>query len=302
MSEEKRAVIIASWTAIILILIKWFIGIITWSMAIITSALDSILDFFVSTMNFLAIRKSEQPMDDNHHYWHGKIEWFWAMFEWFVIMFSGICVIYFSIQKIIKHETLNCSYLSIGIMMISILITWLLVIYLNRVSKKTWSLILKADSLHYKSDLYTNSWIIVSLIIIKIFNLPLIDPIISILIAFYIIYWSIGILLEGFKMLMDYKIEDEYIEYVIKVIKEFSEVESYHFLRTRKSWKNNFIEFHIVFKDSQISLRDAHIIWDKIELKIIDKVPCATVTIHLDYFDDSEEINNPKIKELHNLC
>jgi len=299
MSEEKKAVAIASGTAIILILIKWFIWIMTWSMAIITSALDSILDFFVSTMNYLAIWKSEKPMDDNHHYGHGKIEWFWAMLEGFVIFFSWLCVIYFSIQKIIKHEILNCSYLSIWIMTISIWITWLLVVYLNKVAKKTWSLILKADSLHYKSDLYTNAGIILSLIIIKFLNLPIIDPIISILIAFYIIYGSFEILSEWFKMLMDYKIEDEYIDFTIKTINEFKEVESYHFLRTRKSWKHNFIEFHIVFKDSQISLKTAHIISDRIELKIIDFVPCATVTIHLDYFDDSEEMNNPKFKELH---
>lgn len=298
MSEEKRAVIVASITAIVLIIIKWSIGFLTWSMAIITSALDSTLDFFVSMMNFFAIRKSEEPMDEDHNYWHGKIEWFWAIFEWCVIITSWLLVIYFSIQKILHKETLNCSYISIGIMIISILITWSLVIYLNKISKKTWSLILKADSMHYKSDLYTNAWIIISLIIIKIFNLPIIDPIVSIIIALYIIYWSLEILMEWFKMLMDYKIDDEYIEFIINTIATFEEVESHHFLRTRKSWKNNFIEFHIVFKDSEILLKRAHIISDKIELLILNEVPCSNVIIHLDYFDDSDAVNNPKLKAM----
>lgn len=301
MSQEKKAVIIASITAIILIIIKWSIGILTWSMAIITSALDSTLDFFVSTTNFLAIRKSEEPMDDDHHYWHWKIEGFWAIFEWFIIIISWILVIYFSIQKIINKEVLDCSYISIWIMIVSIIITYLLVRYLNKAAKQTWSLILKADSLHYKSDLLTNAWIIISLIIIKVFQLPIIDPIVSIIIALYIIYWSLEILIEWYKMLMDYKIDDEYIDFVIKTINEFEEIESYHFLRTRKSWKFNFIEFHVVFKNDNILLKEAHTISDKIELKILNNIPCSNVIIHLDYFDDSEAVNNPKLKAMNCL-
>lgn len=298
MSEEKKAVVIASITAIVLIIIKWSVWFLTWSMAIITSALDSTLDFFVSITNFFAIKKSEKPMDEDHNYWHGKVEWFWAIFEWCVIIISWLSVIYFSIMKILNQETLICSYWSIIIMIISIIITFSLVIYLKKIYKKTWSLIIKADSLHYKSDLYTNAWIILSLIIIKFFNVPIIDPIISILIALYIIYWSIEILMEWAKMLMDYKIDDVYIDLIKKTINSFDEIESYHFLRTRKSWKYNFIEFHIVFKNSQILLKDAHNISDKIELILLNWIPCSNIIIHLDYFDDSEAINNPKLKAI----
>ena len=298
MSEEKKAVVIASFTAIILIIIKTSVWIMSWSMAIITSAVDSAMDFFVSLMNYLAIRKSEEPHDEDHNYWHGKIEWFWAIFEWFIIFVSWIIVIYFSIQKIVHNEILKSATESIIIMIISIIITWTLVKYLSKVSKKTWSLVLKADSLHYKSDLYTNAWIIISLIILKIFNLPIIDPIISILIAFYIMYWSTEILKEWYKMLMDHKIDDEHIDFIKNTIKSFTDIDSYHFLKTRKSWKNNFIEFHIVFKDKNISLKSAHIIWDEVELKILNNIPYSHTIIHLDYFDDSKIPSNPKVIDI----
>lgn len=295
MSQEKKAVIIASITAIILIIIKGTAWILTWSMAIITSAIDSAMDFFVSLMNFLAIRKSEEPHDEDHNYWHWKIEWFWAIFEGLVIFLSWIAVIYFSIQKIINHEYIHGNYESILVMIISILITFALVIYLSKISKLTWSLVLKADSLHYKSDLYTNLWIIISLIILKVFNLPIIDPIISIIIALYIMYWSLEILQEWYKMLMDHAIDEEYVEFIKNTINSFKEISSYHFLKTRQSGKNNFIEFHIVFWDPNILLKLAHIIGDKIELKIMEQIPNAHIIIHLDYFDDSSEINNPKV-------
>lgn len=298
MSEEKRAIIIASLTAIILIIIKWFAWIITWSMAIITSAIDSTLDFFVSLANFFAIRKSEEPDDECHNYWHGKIEWFWAIFEWIIIFISWIFVIYFSSLKIVNKEFITKTNESLFVMLIAIIITFTLVIYLSKKSKQTWSLILKADSLHYKSDLMTNGWIIIALILIKIFSLPIIDPIISIIIAFYIMYWSFKIVKEGYDMLMDHAINDEYIDIIKKTINDFKDIESYHFLKTRQSGKKNFIEFHVVFKDSNISLKKAHTISDEIEKILIYNIPNSEVMIHLDYYDDSSFLENPKLKNL----
>jgi len=96
---------------------------------------------------------------------------------------------------------------------------------------------------------------------------------------------------------MDHKIDDEYVDFIKETISTFKEVSSYHFLKTRQSGKNNFIEFHIVFGDPEISLKLAHIIGDKIELKIIEFVPHAHVMIHLDYFDDSHNKGNPKVIE-----
>lgn len=296
MSKEKKAVMVASFTAILLIIIKGIAWIFTWSMAIITSAIDSSLDFWVSLMNYFAIKKSEEKEDEHHNYWHWKIEWFWAIFEGMIIFISWILVIYFSIEKIIKKDLLTKTDESIVIMLVSIILTYLLVTYLDKIAKQTNSLILKADSLHYRSDLITNSWIIISLILIKIFSLPIIDPIISILIAIYIMYWSIWIINEWYKMLMDHKIDDEYLEIIKNTILNEEEIESYHMLKTRQSWKKNIIEFHIVFKDTDISLKRAHTISDAIENTIIENIPHSIVMIHLDYFDDSQYISNPKIK------
>ncbi|MDD2486979.1 MAG: cation diffusion facilitator family transporter [Candidatus Gracilibacteria bacterium] len=297
MSPEKKAVITASLTAIFLIILKTFAGLITGSMAILTSAIDSTLDFFVSLMNLFAIRKSEQPHDEDHNYGHGKIEGFGAIFEGLIIFISGLSVIYFSVEKILKNEILKKTDESIYVMVIAVVVTFFLVRYLSKIAKDTGSLVIKSDALHYKTDLYTNFGIILSLIMIKLFNLPMIDPVISILIAFYIMYGSIGVIKEGYNMLMDKSIEKEYVDFVKKIVLDHPEIDSFHFLKTRKSGKNNFVEFHIVFKDINISLKDAHDISDGIETDIICEIPNSTVTIHLDYFDDSNSKINPKNKK-----
>ncbi|MCK9272476.1 cation diffusion facilitator family transporter [Candidatus Gracilibacteria bacterium] len=296
-SPEKKAVVVASLTAVLLIIIKGVFGVLTGSMAILTSAIDSTLDFFVSLMNFFAIRKSEQPIDEQYNYGHGKIEGFGALIEGLIIFISGITVIYFSFFKILHNEFLQKTSESIYVMIISIIITFLLVNYLSNIAQKTQSLIIKSDLLHYKTDLFTNFGIIIALVFIKIFNFPVIDPVISIAIAFYIIYGSIEILKDGFEMLMDKKISDEHLDFIKEIIKKHPELTGFHFLKTRKSGKRNFIEFHIVFRDDNISLREAHTISDELEASIIEEIPHATVMIHLDYFDDSHDINNPKLRE-----
>lgn len=289
MSPEKKAIILASCTAIFLIVLKSVAWIFTGSMTILTSAIDSTLDFFVSLMNFFAIKKSEEPIDEDHNYWHWKIEWFWALFEWLIIFLSWISVIYLSIGKLLKNDIIKKTDESIYIMLIAILATFSLVLFLKKIASQTWSLIIKSDLLHYKTDLYINIWVVISLIIIKIFKFPIIDPIISIIIAFYIMYWSFDILKEWYHMLMDRSLESDIVDFIQNTVLSHDEINDFHFLRTRKSWKNSFIEFHIVFNNINILLKDAHDISDFIEAKIMQKIPNSTVTIHLDYFDDSNK-------------
>jgi ferrous-iron efflux pump FieF len=96
-------------------------------------------------------------------------------------------------------------------------------------------------------------------------------------------------------MLMDVRIDPMHIRFVKNIILDQKEIKDYHFLKTRKSGKNNFIEFHIVFHNTKISLKKAHEVSDKIESKIIAEIPNSTVVIHLDYYDDSKEVKKRKI-------
>lgn len=287
MSKEKKAIMIASATAFILAITKFTTWIISWSMVVISSAMDSLLDFFVSVVNFLAIKKSEKWEDDNYHYWHGKIEGLWALFEWTIITISWILIIYFAIQKIINNEAIDKLDASIYIILFSIILTSFLVFYLSKVSKQTNNLIIKSDTLHYKTDLYTNFWVIVSLIIIKLTWLYIIDWIVSIFIAIYIMIAAFWIIKDAYYMLMDRSLDEKLIEKIKEIILNTdNQVTSYHFLKTRASWKYKFVEFHLVL-NKDISLLDAHKVSDKIECKLRREIENAKVTIHLDPVDDS---------------
>lgn len=294
MTQEKKAIVFANIAAIILIIIKTVAWIMTWSMAVLSSAVDSLLDFIVSSVNLYILKRSSSPNDENYNYWHGKIEWFGAIFEWFVVMASWLVVIYLAVQKILHNEWISQIDISIIIMLISILITWALVYYLHITAKKTKSLVVKADLLHYKSDLFTNLWIIFSLGVIYFTWWQIIDSVVSIVIASYILFSSFEIIKEWFYMLMDKSFEDkDVLKQIEEIIMNTSpEVTWFHHLKTRKSWKDVFIEFHLVMTPD-IKLVDAHQISDLIEIKIRRlAINNSRILIHLDPYDDSQsELN-----------
>lgn len=288
--QIKRAIIMANTTAITLVIIKTSVWLISWSLALLSSALDSCLDFMVSLFNLYVIKTSHDKNTANYNYWKWKIQWIWAVVEWVIVWGSWISLIVLAINKILDKGGIDNLNESIYVMIVSVLLTWILVTYLSRVAKKTKNLTIKADMLHYQTDLFTNIWIILSLWLIKLTWFIIIDSIVAIIIWIYIITSSKEIITEWVQMLMDKKLDQWILDCVVDIILNTDKrVSSYHLLNSRKSWDDVFIDVHVVF-DKQISLYDAHHIWDKIEYKIREVVENSKVLIHLDPYDDSNDI------------
>lgn len=293
MTLQKKATVVASATAFFLIIIKLTVGIMTGTVVIIASAIDSALDFLISLFNSYAVTKSQKPVDADYNYGRGKIEGLASILEGAVITISGLFIIYQALQKFISGEPTAQLGLSLAVMGVSVLTTGSLVFFLTYVYKQTKSLIIKSDALHYKSDLYTNLGIIASLCLIYFTNWYFIDPLVSIVIAIYIIVSAIGIIKEGTEMLLDKALEPEMVEQIKQILDSHINADdciasSYHFLKTRKSGNVNFVDVHVVFND-KVMLKDSHELSDHIEARImsIDKDSAWVINIHQDPYDDS---------------
>lgn len=288
MNLEKLSTVVSSLLAFTLIVIKISVGIFSWSIAVLASAIDSLLDFFVSLFNFFAIKNSQKPADDLFNYGRWKIESLASFLEGLIISISWVYIIYESIFKFYNWEKIWFIMPAIYVMIVSIFLTLGLVLFLNYSFKKTKNLVIEADSLHYKTDLYTNLWVLFSLIFITFTDLYFIDSLVWILIWIYIIYSAYHILKKWFLMILDISLWEEIVSKIKEIILSQDEVSSFHFLKTRNSWEKNFVQAHIVFKNSHISLFDAHNISDKIECRIvwIDNSKKWFIDFHLDPFDD----------------
>jgi cation diffusion facilitator family transporter len=295
MTLQKKATVVSSITAFMLIIIKLIVGFMTGTVVIIASAMDSALDFIVSLFNSFAVSKSQEPMDAQYNYGRGKIEGIASMFEGVIIILSGLFIIYSALQKLIHQEPTEQIGASLGVMIISMVMTAALVSYLTFVYKKTNSLIIKSDALHYKTDLYVNLGIIVALVLIYFTKLYFIDPLVSIAIAVYIIYSAIDVVRDGLNMLLDRALEYEMVESIKEIIQSHVDsseciISGFHWLKTRQSGNVNFVDVHLVFND-RVLLKDSHTLADYIEdrIKELDSNAKWVINIHQDPYDDGLE-------------
>ena len=287
-TAEKKATLVSSSVAAMLVLIKAVVGLLSGSVAVLASAIDSALDLAVSAFNYYAISRSEKPASERFNYGLGKIEGLAATIEGTIIIMSGLYILYKAIAKAMLGGDTTHLELSMGVMLVSLVATTLLVIYLNRTARATNNLVVKADALHYKTDLFANVGILVSLVLVKLTGHHLIDALVGGIIAIYIIYSAYEILREGVLNLLDVALEENMVDQIKSIINTEKEVSSYHFLRTRKAGSNHFVEAHLVFQRG-ILLDTAHDAADHIESEImkLEKRANWVFNLHLDPVDDS---------------
>jgi ferrous-iron efflux pump FieF len=289
MRLEKKATVVSTTVAGILVIIKMTVGIFSGSIAVLASAIDSLLDLTVSLFNYFALHNAEKDPDDKFHYGRSKIEPLAAVIEGTIISLSALFILYEALGKIAHQREMQHIQESVVVMIISFIITALLVGFLTYVAKKTNNMVIKADALHYKTDLFSNGAILMALALISYTGEQLIDPILGVAIAIYMIYSAFPIIKEGVLMLLDAALPEEDLQSIQKIIENEPVVSAYHDLKTRESGSHVFISVHAVFNVS-ISLYDAHLISDRIEDKIrklfTDKK--THILIHMDPYDDSE--------------
>ena len=187
-SPQKKATIVSTSVATLLVFVKLIIGLASGSVAVLASAIDSLLDMAVSIFNFLVMNKPEGHPDEVYQYGKGKIQAIAAVMEGTVITISGVYIIYMAIKKLNQGSETTLLMPSIFAMIFSIVATYFLVRYLVRVAKETNSIVIKADALHYKTDLWSNAAVLVALGLVWLTELHSIDAIFGLGIGIYIIY------------------------------------------------------------------------------------------------------------------
>lgn len=292
MSPQKRATLLSSSVATLLVLVKLLIGVASGSVAVLASAIDSLLDTLVSILNFFAIKKAEEYPDDEYQYGKAKIQAIAAVIEGTVITVSGLYIIYEAIKKFNTSSVTTMLTPAIGVMIFSIIVTYFLVNYLLRVAEETDNLVIKADALHYKTDLWSNAAVLLALGLVYFTGLDMIDALFGLGIGLFIIYSAYEIIQEGVEILLDRALDGEMVANIGEIISQHPEVTSYHWLKTRTDGTANFVEFHMVLRPNMLLL-EAHRIADEIEDKIflLNKKKKWIITPHFDPYDD-EHIND----------
>jgi len=267
--------------ASVLILAKLVAWLATDSVSMLSTLLDSVLDVAASLVNLFAVRHALTPADREHRFGHGKAEPLAALGQSAFVAGSAVLLIVEVVRRFWRPQAVENGEIGILVMMGSIAVTAVLVFFQRHVVRKTGSLAISADRLHYLGDVLVNSAVIVALALTELLGWKWLDPAFGALIAAYILYTAWSIARSSFDMLMDRELPEEERQRIRSIATAHPQVRALHELRTRASGPSIFIQFHLEMA-GEMSLYEAHRIADQVENQILAAYPGAEVIIHED--------------------
>ncbi|MHC1578985.1 MAG: cation diffusion facilitator family transporter [Dehalococcoidia bacterium] len=265
-----------------LIIFKVVVSWLTGSISILAQAADSLFDLFAGVITFFAIRIAAKPADAEHPYGHGKVEDIAGVAQAILIFVAGGLVIYSATMRITEGSSIviEPAEAGVAVMALSIVVSIFLSRHLLSVSRTTGSVALEANARHIATDIYSASAVLVGLAIVRFTGLNIIDSVIAIGVAVYILKVAVDTIRRPISGLLDERLPLSQQRVIEGVLGEHSqEVFGFHALRTRRAGSQIYIDLHLVMA-RDISLEQAHQICDRIEGEIQSVLHGASVTIH----------------------
>lgn len=274
-------------TALVLIAAKLAAWLWTGSVSILASLVDSLMDSIASAINLVAVRYSLVPADSEHRFGHGKAEPLAGLAQAGFICGSAVFLVLHAIDRLRFPHPLRDVGIGVAVMLFSIVVTAGLLTLQRRVIKKTQSTAIRADALHYATDLLTNLAVLAGLLLAS-HGWRWADSVFAMGVAAYIGYSAARIGYEAFQQLMDHELPHDVQEQIVAIAQQSPAVRGVHDLRTRRSGPLRFVQLHLELDDA-LPLIQAHAIADQVEERILELLPDAEVIIHQDPATLTEE-------------
>ena len=287
--KEKRAAALSSVIAAIgLTTFKLIVGLLTNSLGILAEAAHSALDLVAAAMTYFAVRVSDKPADKEHPFGHGKIENLSALFETVLLLATSAWIIYEAVQRLffvsIKVEASIWSFIVMGT---SIVIDFTRSRLLSRAAIKYKSQALEADALHFSTDIWSSSVVILGLIGLSIASripgldwMHKADSVAALVVAVIVIYISAELGWRTISALLD-TAPRGLAEKIERVAASIPGVVDAHAIRIRPSGAHTFIDMHVTM-DGSVTLKEAHAATELIEDAILKEISPADVTVHVE--------------------
>lgn len=284
---KRLAAVAAVTVAGVLIAAKTGAWLATGSVSLLSTLIDSMLDLAASLVNLFAIRHALQPADREHRFGHGKAEPLAGLAQAAFVSGSAAFLLFEAFQRLIHPVSIGNTKFGIAVMVFSIVLTLGLVAFQRFVVRRTGSVAISADSLHYSADLMVNASVVVALLLTVNLGWSAADPLFAIGIALLILRGAWSIFQSSLNLLMDRELPEEERQRIREIATAHAGVISLHDLRTRSSGTKIFIQFHLEM-DGSLTLLEAHEIADDVMDDIENAFPDAEVLIHEDPFGVKE--------------
>ena len=279
-SEKLRVAGVSVLAAIFLTGIKLVVGIVTGSLGLLSEALHSGLDMVAAVITFFSVRMSDNPPDKKHNFGHGKIENFSAFLETILLLITCTWIIYEALHRLITGETnIKVNAWSYIVVITSIVVDFGRSRALSRVAKKYNSQALEADALHFSTDIWSSSVVLLGLICAN-FGFFFADSIAALVVAAIVIVISYRLGKRSIEVLLDYAPRAT-LDKIECVLNTFSDIDEFRNLKVRTAGADTFVSV-IVNLNPHLSFKQAHEICDKVEIEICKVIDRCDVFVHVE--------------------
>lgn len=276
-----------------LVIFKLIVGVAMGSVSVMSEAIHSAIDLVAALIALFAVKQSSKPADEDHPYGHGKFENVSGTVEAVLIFFAAAWIIFEAVHKFKSPRAIEEPGLGVALMLLSCVVNFVVSQQLFIVGKKAQSVALEADAWHLRTDIYTSIGVMFGLVVIwvgaKFFpalNLNWVDPVAAIFVALLIIKAAYDLTIQAARDLFDVSLPRDEVEWLYTTLRGRTDLAGVHHVRTRKSGKDRFFEFHIVV-DPHVSVLASHAITEELTSEIKKKFQPSHVTIHVEPCDKS---------------
>lgn len=277
--------VLKSWAA-------WHTG----STAMLGSLADTALDLIASIATLIGVWIAAQPADREHRFGHGKAEALAAIVQVMLIAVSATGIGYRAITRLGGEVETAAAGEGIGVSLVAILATFALLAWQRHVVRRTGSVAIKTDAIHYQSDLFLNLAVIAALILDQFAGFAQADPLFGLGIALWLAWGAWRGASEAADQLLDREWPDDKRQRFVEVVARHPELSQLHDLRTRTSGMHDFVQFHVGLPPD-MTVREAHDVVERVEDTLREAFPGTEVLIHIDPAGHIDEPDNPLVEE-----
>jgi ferrous-iron efflux pump FieF len=280
-SLNRSAAFASIAVAVLLVALKGYAAWSTGSTAMLGSLADTALDLIASLATLAGVWIAAQPSDDNHRFGHGKAEALAAMFQVVLISISALGIAARAIEQFFAGGRTAAAGEGIGVSLVALAATLALIAWQRHVIRRTGSLAITTDHVHYQSDLLLNLAVIAALALDQFGGIAGADAVFGLIIAVWLAWGAWGASHRAVEQLMDREWPEEKKAQFLAVVARHPQLKGVHDLRTRTSGNRDFVQFH-VWVDPNMTVRAAHRVMDEVEAKLAAEFPDVEMLIHPD--------------------
>ncbi|KTF69106.1 cation diffusion facilitator family transporter [Sphingomonas sp. HT-1] len=291
----RRAALASVASAVLLGALKSYAAVKTGSVAVLASLADSGLDLIASLVTLGGVHWAAQPADEKHRFGHGKAEALAALFQVAIIAISGFAILLRAVQRLLQNQASAAPEAGIVVSVIAMVVTLALTQYQRSVVRRTGSIAITTDSIHYSSDLFLNAAVIAALVLESYVGIAGADPIFGIAIALWLLWGAWRASVAAIDQLMDREWPEEKRRRFVEIAATYPELNSLHDLRTRTSGNRDFVQFHVSMRPT-MTIAAAHDVVERLEAALAEAFPDTEILIHVDPDGHVDEPGNAMVE------